>query len=67
MLNVVYVFTRNATHPKKKLAVICLIFADLVKIISMTLLTIFGSSSPLKMIALQLIKLYPQNHIIILI
>ena len=40
-----------------------LIFADLVKIISMTLLTIFGSNSPLQMIALQIIKLYPQNHI----
>ena len=67
VINVVCGFTKNVTHPQKTLAMICLIFADLTKTIRMTLLTILGSSSPLQMSALQMIKLYPRKHIVILI
>ena len=65
VINVVCGSTENVTHAQKTLAMICLIFADLAKTIRMTLLTIFGSSSPLQMIALQMIKLYPRKHEVI--
>ena len=62
MINVVCGSTKNVTHPQKTLAMIRLIFADLAKTTKMTLLTMFGSSSPLQMIALQIIKLYPRKQ-----
>ena len=54
VIDVVCGSTKNVTHPQKTLAMIRLIFADLAKTIRMTVLTIFGSSSPLQMIKLYL-------------
>ena len=67
MINVVCGFAKNVTHPQKTLAMIRLIFADLAKTMRITLLKIFGISSFLQMIALQMIKLYPRKHKVILI